>query len=67
VSRVAIVGTGNIGSDLLEKVRRPPRLEPALFAGIDPDSPGIMGGQEDMIIEVALRLSQRAGATSSVP
>jgi len=39
--RVAIVGTGNIGTDLLEKLRRVPELELALFAGIDPDSPGI--------------------------
>jgi acetaldehyde dehydrogenase len=39
--RVAIVGTGNIGTDLLEKLRRVPELEVALFAGIDPDSPGI--------------------------
>jgi acetaldehyde dehydrogenase len=39
--RVAVVGTGNIGTDLLEKLRRAPGLEIALFAGIDPESPGI--------------------------
>ncbi len=39
--RVAIVGTGNIGTDLLEKLRRVPELEIAIFAGIDPDSAGI--------------------------
>jgi acetaldehyde dehydrogenase len=39
--RVAIVGTGNIGTDLLEKLRGVPELELALFAGIDPASPGI--------------------------
>jgi acetaldehyde dehydrogenase len=39
--RVAIVGTGNIGTDLLEKIRRSPLLEVALFAGIDPESPGL--------------------------
>jgi acetaldehyde dehydrogenase len=41
MTRVAIVGTGNIGSDLLEKVRRSDGLEVVLFSGIDPDSPGI--------------------------
>lgn len=39
--RVAIVGTGNIGTDLLEKARRSDTLEVALFAGIDPASPGL--------------------------
>ena len=46
MTRVAIVGTGNIGSDLLEKVRRSDSLEVALFAGIDPDSPGIARARE---------------------
>ncbi len=39
--RVAIVGTGNIGTDLLEKLRRSPVLEVAMFAGIDPHSAGL--------------------------
>jgi acetaldehyde dehydrogenase len=39
--RVAIVGTGNIGTDLMEKIRRSESLELALFAGVDPDSAGI--------------------------
>ena len=39
--RVAIVGTGNIGTDLLEKLRRAPGVEIAMFAGIDSASPGI--------------------------
>ncbi len=38
---VAILGTGNIGSDLLAKVMRSPYLECALFAGRSPDSKGI--------------------------
>jgi len=39
--KVAIVGTGNIGTDLLMKLRRRPRLEVAVFAGVDPASEGI--------------------------
>jgi len=39
--RVAIVGTGNIGTDLLAKVHRNPVLELVGVAGIDPDSDGI--------------------------
>lgn len=39
--KVGIVGTGNIGTDLLIKLLRNPRLEVAMFAGVDPDSEGI--------------------------
>lgn len=40
--KVAILGTGNIGSDLMFKLlRRPGLLELTLFAGIDPHSEGI--------------------------
>jgi acetaldehyde/propanal dehydrogenase len=39
--RVAIIGTGNIGTDLMFKVERSPLLELAGVAGIDPSSPGM--------------------------
>ena len=39
--RVAILGTGNIGTDLLMKLRAAGEVEVALFAGIDPASSGL--------------------------
>jgi acetaldehyde dehydrogenase len=40
-TKVAIIGTGNIGADLLVKISRSPHLECALFAGRNLDSPGM--------------------------
>jgi acetaldehyde dehydrogenase len=39
--KVGILGTGNIGTDLLIKLLRNPALEVAMFAGVDPTSEGI--------------------------
>jgi acetaldehyde dehydrogenase len=39
--QVAVLGTGNIGTDLLLKLLRRPGLDVALFAGVDPASAGI--------------------------
>ena len=39
--RVAIIGTGNIGTDLMLKIERSPRLKLVGVAGIDPDSDGM--------------------------
>ncbi|EKE14745.1 MAG: hypothetical protein ACD_12C00312G0002 [uncultured bacterium] len=39
--KVGIIGTGNIGSDLLTKILRSPVLECGIFTGHNPDSAGI--------------------------
>ena len=44
--RVAIIGSGNIGGDLLAKVERSPLLEVAGMAGIDPASAGLQTARE---------------------
>jgi acetaldehyde dehydrogenase len=38
---VGVLGTGNIGTDLLMKLREVPELEVAIFAGIEPQSEGL--------------------------
>lgn len=44
--KVGIIGTGNIGSDLLMKVMRSEFLECGIFAGHSPDSKGIARARE---------------------
>lgn len=45
-AKVAIIGTGNIGSDLLVKIQRNPYLECTLFAGRNLNSKGMLFARE---------------------
>lgn len=44
--RVAILGSGNIGTDLVYKIRRSPRFDLQLLAGIDAHSVGLARARE---------------------
>ena len=44
--KVGIIGTGNIGSDLLMKVLKSKKLECGIFAGRNLESPGILRAQK---------------------
>jgi acetaldehyde dehydrogenase len=52
--RAAVIGPGNIGTDLLMKLQRSSRIDVSLMVGIEPDSPGLRRA-ESLGVETSAR------------
>jgi len=64
--RAAVIGPGNIGTDLLMKLLRTPAIEPALMVGIYEDSPGLARARE-LGVEASARGVEAVLAREDVP
>ena len=64
--RAVIIGSGNIGSDLLAKAGRSAKLEVVGMAGIDPDSPGLARAREAGIATSHVGLEELLNRVSDV-